>query len=1109
MFPYYSLKTISLFIFYLLSLSKVKADKFREIIKITPSNKYFVLLNTGFYLYDNNLMNCYKIYTFDSSIYNDNSHVNLIEIENENKYYILCLIDDHLFIYDSQRYKLNIEKLNNINSDKNYYCNLMPYKSKQNNNILNFIIVYYTGESIIKFNCYKYILYDKRLESNIFQFENIKADGIKINCQINNNLSHINCFHYYNNNNYYLLSSVFEINNDIDSNININISQKYNFTLNNTVKIIKVALSENNKYFICLIAGNDKRLVCYINDYNSSTLYILNCIMGTGFYDAYKIYYFKETGYFMSNARVTLNTILVNSLNDSIELCDDKNKFSRQEEHLDDFSIIYNNSINDYKLLNYTNFKNSPLCQDISNLTLFDQITTSYLLTTIPYHTSYFNLESKSTYINHETEAFSETEFVENEISNMNTNLIIKSDIISNNNYNLVTTDENIILNPKTENINMKSDTIPKNNLVTNKTKEEIFNNINNVLIDKEIGEIYQIKGDDFTMIIKPTNSTPLPNMTYIEFDGCERIIRKKYNISNSSIITFVQIEIENKDDNSLYNQIKYFSFDEEMKELDLSICKDVDTQIHYAIKDNTKLDVSSISDFKELGIDILNLKDRFFTDLCYSYSDSNKDMILEDRIKYIYQNYSLCEKGCSYDSIDIENMNIVCNCKIKGNDNSSSLTITSLFYEQPNDISFMDSNIGVIKCYKMVFSMYNKQKNIGFILFSFLFLLYLIFAICFCKKGIQPIKDYLLNKMDKNGYLENKEKQDTNIEREKKSEYKSNNNNTEAFNKKKTNILQKKRKKNKTRIFNINQAEQNKGKTGLTNKLNKRKIRKTKKKNKKKKIKSENNDDDKNDFGIIKMNLNDIKSYYPKNSNQSLHNYTFDEAIKYDKRNIFRIAYIYLLSKQIIFRTFFQKSPLELFSLSFILFIFMFSTDLALNALFYFNDNISKKYTYAKNLFLFTFSNNITIIIYSTLLSHFLITLLSKLTNSSNSLRNVFLKVEQKIKTNKKYKINEQMKLNIKEQVLDILKYLKIKITILLLLETILFLSFWYFVTAFCHVYSSTQMSWLLDSFLSILSRFFIELLFAFFFGKLYQISVVSNIKTIYKIIICIYDYV
>ena len=59
-----------------------------------------------------------------------------------------------------------------------------------------------------------------------------------------------------------------------------------------------------------------------------------------------------------------------------------------------------------------------------------------------------------------------------------------------------------------------------------------------------------------------------------------------------------------------------------------------------------------------------------------------------------------------------------------------------------------------------------------------------------------------------------------------------------------------------------------------------------------------------------------------------------------------------------------------------------MLSCDLALNALFYFNDNISQKYHYAKSIFLFAFTNNITIIIYSTLLSYFLITLLSKLSN-------------------------------------------------------------------------------------------------------------------------------
>ena len=54
-----------------------------------------------------------------------------------------------------------------------------------------------------------------------------------------------------------------------------------------------------------------------------------------------------------------------------------------------------------------------------------------------------------------------------------------------------------------------------------------------------------------------------------------------------------------------------------------------------------------------------------------------------------------------------------------------------------------------------------------------------------------------------------------------------------------------------------------------------------------------------KNNFGIININLNDIKNSSSQDSYQTLHNYTFEEAIKYDKRSIFKIFYIYLLSKQ------------------------------------------------------------------------------------------------------------------------------------------------------------------------------------------------------------------
>ncbi len=206
------------------------------------------------------------------------------------------------------------------------------------------------------------------------------------------------------------------------------------------------------------------------------------------------------------------------------------------------------------------------------------------------------------------------------------------------------------------------------------------------------------------------------------------------------------------------------------------------------------------------------------------------------------------------------------------------------------------------------------------------------------------------------------------------------------------------------------------------------------------------------NNFGIIKINLKEnINNYFPQTSNQSLDNYTFEEAVKYDKRNIFRIAYIYLLSKQIIFRTFCQKSPLELFPVRLTVFIFMFTCDLALNALFYFNDNISKKFHYAKNIFLFTLNNNITIIIYSTLVSTFLLTFISKLSNSSNEIRNVFRIQEQKLKKNRKYKISDKDKIQIYFNIQNILKRFKIKIAILFLIETILTFNFIFWIFCDC----------------------------------------------------------
>ena len=264
------------------------------------------------------------------------------------------------------------------------------------------------------------------------------------------------------------------------------------------------------------------------------------------------------------------------------------------------------------------------------------------------------------------------------------------------------------------------------------------------------------------------------------------------------------------------------------------------------------------------------------------------------------------------------------------------------------------------------------------------------------------------------------------------------------------------------------------------------------------------------NSFTLMNIDLNLIhnKNYIPPDSYIILNNYTFEEALKYDKRQTCEIFYIFALSKQIIFHTFLYRSPIELFPLRLILFIFIISSDLALNALFYFNDNISKKYRSAKNLFLFTFSDNITVVILSTFVGFILLTLLAKLSNSTNAIREVFMKEEEKIKKNKNYTVTEQRKNEILEEIEQVLKKYKIKVIILIIIELILVLFFWYFVTAFCHVYKATQTSWLIDSCLSILARGIIELLICLGLAKLYILAITGESSCLYNFIMFLYNF-
>ena len=261
-------------------------------------------------------------------------------------------------------------------------------------------------------------------------------------------------------------------------------------------------------------------------------------------------------------------------------------------------------------------------------------------------------------------------------------------------------------------------------------------------------------------------------------------------------------------------------------------------------------------------------------------------------------------------------------------------------------------------------------------------------------------------------------------------------------------------------------------------------------------------------EFNLININLLKNKDYTPRNSKRILNNYNFEEAIKYDRRDVCEIFYIYLLSKQVIFHTICFKSPLELLSLRLILLIFIISSDFALNAFFYFKDNISKKFRKNKNLILFSFNDNIGIIFLSTIIGFILLSLFTKLSNTKGALRKIFRIEEEKIKKDKNYNITEKRKIEIKNEIVLIFKKFKIKILILIIIELILMIFFWYYAIAFCHVYQSTQLSWVMDSLISMIFRIIIDLLICLGLAKLYRLAVDTNIECIYKICLFLYDF-
>ena len=688
----------------------------------------------------------------------------------------------------------------------------------------------------------------------------------------------------------------------------------------------------------------------------------------------------------------------------------------------------------------------------------------------------------------------------------------------------------------------------------SSKSVDDILDSLDDLMKNADPEQSYIIGGAGYTVLIKDIDEYIEDSTVNIDFAKCEEIL--KASLPENTKLRMLQLNIEKEGEGGFIDQVEYRIYDEQGNLIDLKPCNDVEISIEYEITDQSKLNLDLITKFKDLGVDVFNIKDEFFNDICRPYSDdeSNSDMILSDRVDDIYQNISLCDGDCEYVSFNLEKMSINCSCEVK-----QELNIEP---DKPNFASsitsaFLDSNFGIVKCYELVFSFKGKLKNAGFWIFLILIIFQFAIYIKYCLTGILPIKNYIEKEMVDNGYIvkevgnnKGNKKGKSNLKKPENKNIKKKNNNfppkkkametknkirwlKNPFNKMETintngdNDFEKKDEDKKTTVidtigrdFKISNENgkykfikgRNRFKKAnnnmITNTLGSKDVMNINEEIKINKIKKLRSNDTQAVDHLIFINAKNTDIYVPWNSNYNLDNYDYDEAIQYEDRNFFRIFFIYLMSKEGILNTFYYKQPLELAPLRILIFIFSNCCDIALNCLFYLSDNISDKYHYeGKSAILFSLTNNITISLVSSIVGYCLIYFSQSLVQSTDKITSLFRDEEDHLKKDKKYKVKAEKNMDILKEIKKILKCLKLKIVLFLIFEFLLMLFFFYYVTAFCHVYNSTQASWLLDTLTSYGISLITAFVLSFIMSILYEIAVKCQYKILYKITIFIYN--
>ena len=182
----------------------------------------------------------------------------------------------------------------------------------------------------------------------------------------------------------------------------------------------------------------------------------------------------------------------------------------------------------------------------------------------------------------------------------------------------------------------------------------------------------------------------------------------------------------------------------------------------------------------------------------------------------------------------------------------------------------------------------------------------------------------------------------------------------------------------------------------------------------------------------------------------EELNRMDYKNALINDKRNYCQYYWSYLKKKHIIILTFVSNDDYNVFLLKFSLFVISIALFFSINTFFYRDNTFHQIYSQQGK---YSLIYQIPQVLYSTLISFVMTSLLKKLSLSQNELISIKKELDR-AKSN--------------QLASDVKKWFKIKLYSFFFVGLFLLLFFWYYLTSFGAVYQNTQIHLIKDTFLS-----------------------------------------